>query len=113
MRTDQLRQILATRGGDWPVRYAREVIGRELAELTDPEVVEVAREMLASAGRRARAEAIGADFKARMQRMGCGCPVMYDNDSRGQRIPWAARVEHSAKCELKAFRDNTSRVESE
>lgn len=110
MTIDELRQVLASRGGDWPVRYAREMLGKGLGELTDAEVVEVAREMLASAGRRSRNEAIGADFKARMQSMGCGCPVVYNNDSRGRTIQSSVRVDHLATCRLKAVNNKAIQV---
>ena len=113
MMIERLRAILTERGGDWPVRYAREVLGKTIEDLDEMEVVEVAREMLASGGRIARRQAIGGDFKARMSSMGCGCPVLYDNDSRGVRIQSSARVEHLQTCGRKAATDKLFQVESE
>lgn len=86
-----------------------------IEDLTDAEVVDAAGEVN-QAGRRkqARNDPIGADFKARMQSMGCGCPVLYDNDdSRGQRIQSSARVDHLRTCGLKAIREQEFPVESD
>lgn len=85
-----------------------------IEDLTDAEVLDAARE-LDRAGRRkqARNDAVGADFKARLESLVCGCPVLYDNDSRGQRIQSSARVDHLRTCGLKTVQEQVFRVESD
>lgn len=111
---DAFRRTLIEQSETNPwVRDIPRLFGRDrIEDLTDAEVLDAARE-LNQAGRRkqARNDPIGADFKAKMQSMGCGCPVLYDNDSHGQRIQSSARVDHLRTCGLKTVQEQAVRVE--
>lgn len=99
-------------------QWARDIprlFGKDrIEDLTDDEVLDAGR-VLDQARRRkeARDNPVGADFRARMQSMGCGCPVLYDRDSRGREIQSSASVDHLTTCGLKAGTNKVFRVESE
>lgn len=109
-----VRQLLIKNADNPWVRGVLQTVRKSRVEdLTMDELLEVRDEALAASARSDRKQAVGADFKARMSSMGCGCPVLYDNDSRGIRIQSSAKVEHLSTCELKSIMHKPFPVESE
>lgn len=113
---DSIRRTLIEKAttNEW-ARDIPRLFGKDrIEDLTDDEVLDAGRELeRASRRKEARENPVGADFKARMKSMCCGCPVVYDKDSRGRDIQSSARVIHLSTCGLKAARDRAFRIESE